>query len=484
MVNNAAIRQAREALWRASNLSWMLDSNQKVCYNIYKTSKDKINVWNLARGSGKSFLLCVIAIEECLRNPKALVKYVCARQKDATGIIRPLFRDILDNCCPDDLRPEWIKGEGAYRFPNGARLELGGVDSGKSDSLRGGSAVLAIVDEAGDRRLNDLEYIVRSILIPCVTRTKDINGKIILASTPPVSPEHPFVTFLRQAEYKGTLVTRNVYTNPRMTQQMLEDLITNCGGEDSETFRREYLCQVIRGSSNSVIPEFTLSKQERIVKEWKRPPFFDGYVSMDIGFNDLTVVLFAYYDFKENKLVFEDEFVINGEKMTTSVLADGIRSKERSLFSDKFTGEFREPYKRVSDNNLIVIQDLYKLHNLIFQPTKKDDKNAAINNFRMLIEEERVVINPRCVTLIRHLGEAHWDNSKKKFAHSKIDGSHYDACDAACYLVRNVDFFRNPYPKNYGMQFGDSRFDRGYQNYQETRYSDTMRTMLNLKKKK
>ena len=49
--------------------------------------------------------------------------------------------------------------------------------------------------------------------------------------------------------------------------------------------------------------------KEEIIRDWPKPPFFDGYVSMDLGAVDLTGILFAYYDFRANKIIIEDELI-------------------------------------------------------------------------------------------------------------------------------------------------------------------------------
>jgi len=470
--------EARAILWRRASLTFLLDSNQKVLYDMYKNTNEKIIVWNLARGSGKSYALCVIAIEECLKNPKALIKYSTAKQSDARKIIQPLFRDILESC-PDDIRPEYNVSESAYKFPNGAQIQLSGLDNGRAESLRGGSSVLCIVDEAGTKSLKDLKYIVRSILLPAVTRTKEINGKIILASTPPLSASHPFIHFLRKAELAGSLVTRDIYTNPRMTPEMIENLMKEQGGENSTDWRREYLCLILTDEQSAVVPEFTQELQNKIVKPWPKPPFFDAYVAMDLGLKDLTVVLFAYYDFKNNKVIIEDEFVINGQKLTTDYLAESIKKKEAQYFSDSFSGEAIKPYKRVSDNNLIVINDLYRLHGLDFLATRKDDADAALNNMRMMLAAEQIIINPRCVTLIRHLRDATWNKNKKSYDRTADDG-HADAVDSLKYLIRNLDLTHNPFPAHYGYQRNENFHQL---RKQETGMNNNIKQMLNIKRR-
>lgn len=442
-------RAAIEILWNESVLHWLLHDGQKSLYDHYSSCQDKMVVWNSSRRFGKSYTLCVIAIETCLKNPNSLVKYCCAKQVDARSIIRPLIREIITSC-PKELRPQFKTQERAWVFRNGSRIELSGLDGGRAESIRGGSSTLAIIDEAG--LVSELKYVVNSILLPTTVTTK---GKIILASTPPKTSGHAFVDFVNKARIEGNLITKTIYDNPLIDKSELQKIIDEYGGVNSIEFRREFLCHILLDSNFAVVPEFSTELKENIIKEWPKSPFYDSYVAMDLGLKDLTVVLFAWYDFRKAKIIIEDEFVINGQKFTTQVLAENIKRKEEYLFTDKVTGEQRSPYLRVSDNNLIVINDLYQLHGLHFLPTRKDESDAALNNMRIMLQNEQIIINPKCTTLIRHLETAVWNKQKSSYERS-AEGGHYDAIDALKYLVRNVQTSKNPYPAGYLVDYNNN----------------------------
>lgn len=451
--NKLSVEAAQELLWHKGVLHWLLKPVQKDLYQSYVDCKNKIIVWNCSRRLGKSYSLCIIALETCLKKPNSLVKYCCAKQKDAKSIIRPLIREIIETC-PEELKPTYKTQENCWLFPNGSRIELNGLDGGRAESIRGGSADLGIIDEAG--LVDDLPYIITSIILPTTATTK---GKIILASTPPKSPIHPFITrYLNKARIEGNLVTKTIYDNPNIDKEELEKLIEESGGEESIDFRREYLCHVIKDENYAIIPEFDAELKAAIVKEWPKKPFYDGYVAMDLGLKDLTVALFAWYDFTASKLIIENELVLNGQKFNTNVLAEGIRQKEDATFTDTLTGELKEPYIRVSDNNLIVIKDLWDLHGLRFLPTRKDEADAALNKMRIMLKNEEIIIHPRCITLITHLEAGIWNKAKTSFDRS-ADNGHFDAIDSLKYLVRNVQTTHNPYPKGYLVRYDDSRFE-------------------------
>ena len=452
-------QEARNILWRQGKLKYKLHSVQKIIYDQFYTNSDNITVLLIARQSGKSFLMCLLAIEACIRTPNTIVKYVCPKQRMVKNILKPIMRQILDDC-PKDLRPEYKEADKIYVFPNGSEIQMAGSDNGNYDNIRGGKCSLWVVDEAGF--CNELDTVVRSVLMPTTLTTK---GRGIMASTPdPDQPDHDFIKkFVEPAEFEQKLFKYTLYDNQLIDDEEKQKIISQYpNGVNNPRFRAEFLCEVVRNGDLSVIPEFT----DEIIKEtvrddYKIPAYRDCYVSMDVGVRDLTVVLFAYYDYFKDTIVIEDEYVINGTMMTTEVLAKEIRKKEKLLWGHPDQEHYKLPYMRVMDtNNLILMQDLNLLHNINFLPTQKDNKEAAINLVRMRISNKKIIINPRCKTLIYHIKNATWDKNRAQFSRTMVDGSHYDAVDSLIYLVRNVIQGKNPFPPGYGMPGAENHFTR------------------------
>jgi hypothetical protein len=102
-------------------------------------------------------------------------------------------------------------------------------------------------------------------------------------------------------------------------------------------------------------------------------------------------------------------------------------------------------YKRVSDVDLRLVTDLNELHQLRFVTTRKDNREAAINELRIRIQNKRIEIHPRCKNTIAHLDHAIWNKARTQFDRSGKFG-HFDALAALVYLDRNVDRNRNPMP--------------------------------------
>jgi len=462
--------EALAELWRRGELQWLLDKNQKELYKLFHGSEHNIQTWLLARRSGKTRTLCVLSIEMCLRNPKSIVKFVSPTRLQVQTNVRPLIRELLETC-PKELRPEFKTQDFIYYFPNGSELQLAGSERKNIDNLRGGSSHIAIIDEAQD--VSELHYAVQSVLLPTTLTT---NGKLLLSGTPPKNPDHEFIDYIESAQAKDILIVKTVYDNPRLTTEDIERIIREYPErERSIQFRREYLCELIKDETTAVIPEFTEELKKQIIKEWPRPPYFDSYVSMDLGAVDLTAVLFGYYDFRAAKLIIEDELEADFSKkdMNISKLTDLILAKESQLWTNIYTNEVKKPHMRVSDLNLIVTQEIaVKSHGRVsFVNTRKDEKDAAINNMRALLGSGKIIISPKCKKLIQHLDNVKWASAKNRetFGRSK-DNGHYDFVDALIYFTRMVNYAKNPYPPNYDLGGGDV-FIPNYDLYNEQKRS-------------
>lgn len=465
-VDPALVTQARDKLWHKGNLEWKLSATQKKINDYFKENKNDLLLLSCSRQTGKSWLLVTYAIQMCLSAPNKYVKYVLPEQKMARSIIKIKMQELLIDC-PAELKPKYNSIDSKYIFPNGSEIQLAGSDGGNVDRLRGTFAHLCLVDEAGF--CDNLEYIINQVLTPLTLRT---NAKIILSSTVPPNPNHPFIEYMSQAAQKDALMVKTIFDfrdddlvspNPMITDAMIDKIVSKYpAGIESPAFQNEYMCKLVYNNDEIVVPEFTIELQKEIVVDWLRPGFCLKYIAMDIGFSDLTVVLFAYYDFDSAVLVIQDEIVMSGPSMTTDKLAQRIKEKEKELWTNDMTGETEKVYKRVSDNNLIVINDLYRLHGLYFQATQKDNKEMAINNLRMMISGREIIINPKCKVLLHHIKNTVWNKQRSDFRRTQ-DGAHGDALMALVYMVRNLDRNMNPYPNGYrkrNIPYGD-RFDLG-----------------------
>lgn len=443
------MREARWELWRMGDLSWKLQGCQKEMYDAITNQDETISTILASRRTGKSFTALVAEIEVCIQSPFIICKHACPTQKMVKEMIYPQLRIIFQDAPPEfDLESLWNISEGKLKFPNGSMITIAGTDGNNADNLRGTYCHLATCDESGF--MDNLDYVVKSILRP---QTLTTGGKISLISTPnPTNIAHEFHTkYVFPAEASGKLTKFTIYDNTRISQEDINGIISDftLGVEDPQ-FKVEYMVEIPKVTESTIVPEFASGRNQIVTEDFDIPNEVDFYVGGDHGVRDLSSFLFAFYDFKEAMLVVTDEWVGNGPEMTTTTIAEAIRRKEEIRF---VTGNgFRKfPTKRVMDNNLQMIADLTRLHGLKFSATKKDNKVAQINNLRVLIEEGRLRIHPRCKNLIYHIEHAKWKKGDKKvFDHlppstdGNLLGSHADCLDSLIYLVRNINFNKNP----------------------------------------
>jgi len=470
--NNSAIspRLARQMLWKQGKVTdFLLDENQKFVRDSIKRRSKGTHVIVISRQSGKTYGILGMAVEELINKNNITICYVAPRLKQGKRIVKDTFQQIFKDC-PDDMKPRFDRDSSSYLFPStGSKLELYGFNADEVESARGPRAHMVIVDECGF--MNDLKYGIRSVLRPKLNTTR---GPMILISTLPKSQGHEYYDFIKKAEFDGTLVKRDIYQCPRYTKEDIDLFADEVGGYESVDFKREYLNIMITDEDHAVIPEANEETLAKIVQNYTRPAYFDTYVSMDIGGRDFTGILYAYYDFITGKVVIEDEATFRGKSFTTASLSESVTKTEELLWG------LKKPYLRIADNNnQILLNDLRIQHDITFLATAKDNKHAWLNQIRIMISEERIIINPRCKQLIFHLKNATWNKNKTDYERS-LDGGHYDLVDALAYLIRNIAFSRNPYPKGFGVVYGDSYMRIGDSN--RTSFEEHLIEMFSYKK--
>jgi len=419
-----------------------------------------------------SFLISLLAIEECIRNPNFKIAYVLPRQNQARKLIKSRFNEICIDC-PKELRPKFNTQENVFVFDNGSEIHCIGTDSGNIENARGQRFDRVFMDECGFMDSSEFDYYYKSVLFPTMNTSK--RRLTIMISTPPSSAAHTFNKYIKEADYKKAYTRRTIYDCPRFKGYEIEEMANAVGGKDSIDFKREYLCKLLADTNSLVIPEATDEKMKDIIQTWKRPAHYTCYTSGDFGILDWTAFLFAYYDFRNDEIVVEDELVFNGKEYTTIDMADAIKLKEKMLWGDKL------PESRICDTSWQIIVDFNNLHNLSFIPTRKDDKNAQINALRMKVSGKKLKINPRCINLIFHLMNATWNKARTKYEKA-ADGSHFDCLDALIYLIRNINYHKNPYPKDYDLPKGG--FYSPKQKQQLTDVQQSIRDIFTVKRRR
>ncbi len=429
--------------WKRGQLSWKLDSNQSEMYEWFqeKRKTSRILVSNSSRQIGKSWFALVLCLEFAIQNPGSQIKYAAQTAKQVRKILRPHMRALLEDC-PEELRPKLHSQDGEYRFPNGSVITLAGCDRDNVETLRGQHAHLAIVDEGG--AFADLDYVVRGVLLP---QTLNTHGRILIISTPAPTPGHDFKAFCDEAEAEGALIERTIFDNPRISDGEIAELCAASGGEQSTTWRREYLVEHVTDEASAVFPEATRERLKLTTLKLAhpadlsyRPTHYDTMIWLDPGWNpDFTGIQWAIWDFPNGRVVVEDDFIMR--RLDTNTLAGVLRTR-----TDQLWGKDHHPYLCVSDLDGRLTADL-AVHGWNFVPTQKDNLDQAINQARLSISGQSIpfLTHPRCTATRRQWENATWNKTRTKFNRSQLDG-HFDLAATTIYGRRNLQPWHNPMP--------------------------------------
>jgi len=489
-------------LWEHGDLTYKLKKCQDEMLRDITNSNRFKYVIKCSRRLGKSFLLIAMANMKCLSQKNAQVRFVAPTGKALRKIVHPIMKKIIEDC-PNNLQPEWRAMDSLYIYPNGSELHLAGVNNGHADDARGTAADLILVDEAGT--VDDLHYVVHDVLMP---QLLDPNGmvvkgrRLILASSPPRTPAHEFTEMAKVAEMEGNYshydifdgeypleVIRMFLKEDGVTDSDIDALLSgNYDAIKSTTVKREYLALDVVDTDSALVPEWN-DKYIQTIERDEFYQYYQKYDALDIGVRDLSVNLFAYYDFQRSALVIKDEFALNGPEMTTEKIAERTRLKESEHFDVKWeclTENNKTRWKmiapnnyfkirRISDIDLLLIQDLSLLHGLYFEPTDKGTLEQMINQVRIWVGQGKIIVDPKCEQLIGCLRYGVWNDARTQFDRS-IKYGHYDALASVMYLVRNCDTKTNPIPIYHNKSVADTWFTE-----KPKRSKDALKRAFNLK---
>lgn len=481
MRGDAVFQAAFAEAWRRGRAhAFVLDLGQQAWLQR-RESRPDFSVWMISRQRGKSFAAIFDDLMFAQRTPGAICRYLGQTGDSALSILGPTLNQIYALCpLPKSERPypfnklDSLGSSSDFHWENGATLVWSGTDNDTFRRQRGPKSHRITYDEAAFYpRLRE----VTETLNPTLTRS---GGSPLYLSTPPVTPDHMFVELYESASAIGRSEHETLYQNPQLTPEQIERVISKAAMERNESvekfkkstyFRREFLAEICLDTELAVVPEFPEVRGEpvqpatepptyaapSIIVSRERPPFYDVYVSGDPGMDDLTGMLFAITDFRRAKLVIEHELLLT--KANTGTIAAELLAVLEAHYGAQVVKEkgvrqladgSPKPYQIVfDDSSKRITADLWSYHRISASPAMKDDSEAAINVMRLEVGGLNVEINPRCVHLIRQLGNATRVKPGGDMARSRRDG-HFDLVAALKYLCRHWDKRHNPFPLDYG----------------------------------
>lgn len=423
------------------DLSWMLWDQQLPIYDAIRGLPAGVDEYVVlcARQYGKSHLGVLLAVEDAIRNRDRCILIIGPDTKQTKDIVNPRMRRI-QRLLPEGLlvqsksENKWI----IYHDLNGSKqsdfseIVIGGMNE-NSSSQRGKTVQTIYVEEVVESSPDDYLESLRSDLGPALTHSK--NGKIIFLTTLPKVPDHPFITdTLAGARLNQALAVFTIDDNTALTAQQKEACIRRCGGVETDDYKREYLCMVIRDASTVVVPAYDEARHVKLINE---PAFSTWCIMADWGgTRDYTVGLLYTYDYLRNKILVKEEFMFT-ENTSTKVIWPRIEAweKQKQVGIDWIRAD--------APGQTLV--DLAELTKRMISLPNKEDWQAAINHLNVVFASDTIEIDPSCTFLRESLRSGTFNKQRNDFARTKALG-HCDAIAALMYAVRHFSK-DNPYPQ-------------------------------------
>lgn len=456
-LGSSAVRQlAARELWSRGDLSYLVkDGAQRQFYDFIRatrTEDPRPIVGNLHRGAGKTFLEMILGFEECLREPTTGL-VVGPTERQMLEISEPAVLFLLSKA-PAEFRPTSSEGGRVLTFRNSnwpsssfSRLRIVGAKE-MAAHLRGYRARFIAADELAI--FDAAEYVVGSVLTPIFAGQP--RPLFLVVSTPPETSTHYFSSVLiPAAKRNGRYCEIPASKNRAFTPADEAAFLSVYGSKDSPAWQREFECSLESDPAALALPSFTRNKDD-LVGEIERPAHLRAFDFADLGFIDATAVLFAYLHFDLQKLIVVDEIV--GATMPTHKLIEACKSKE----AEHFTPVQLKRIQRWADATPRELDDL-RHGGLGFSAARtgdeKWDKWQGLARLETLFAQKKILIHPRCCSLIWQCLSAtknkqHSDLAKVDqavAANSPILG-HFDAVWALAYgawQIRNA-WMDSPYP--------------------------------------
>lgn len=430
-------RRAAAVKWRAGDLRWLLHPGQQKVYDWWRDHKFGTSLILVGRQWGKSTLALALALEQCFARPRSVVRYGFPTKSQGYETIEPKLFDLLQSC-PE--KPKKLL-TGGWLFSNGSRLSLAGTDVGRGERLRGPHAHLVVLDECRDMR--DLNYLIRSLVLPQFVTTK---GRLLLISTPPNTPGHaltqdwlplaqrmdpPILDPARWVNGPGAFWHSTWKDNPMLSEEWLrrEVIPLYAGGERDPEFQLEYMANWKASNQRArVTPAYDDEANLTAVEGYHAPPLYLPVVSADLGFHDYSGVIAGHIDHRQHRLIITHEYYQPGA--TESEIAQAVRAIEHEAGFARVP----VPVQRWCDAPPMVLAGLSRDHKVSVNPVRPSDRKHMISQLNDFILKGRILIHQRCETLRHQLVNGVWNSARNDYQRDQ-QGGHLDLVDALKYLV-------------------------------------------------
>jgi len=339
-------------------------------------------------GAGKTFVLVLnMIINEILPYPQALHCFVALSHQQLLDVSLPLFESFLEQFgIGFDKNISTL----SYSLKNKYKTKVIFRSADQSNKMRS--------VEIGSLAIEELSYMKRIDFLTFLGRLRDKNGSCRLRTVfTPLGKNHAYHFFFTQRNENKKVVRMSTYDNKHLPDDYIQML--------KESYDEQMIKQELEGEFiNSAEGVCYYSFSSINVQEF--PPAKSNLAGMDFNVSPLTAVV----GFRRGDTIYiQDEMFLKNSN--TYEASDYLYNNFGTLqIAADSTGNSRRSSSSQTDHQILT-QDhtVLRTHN----PHIKDRYNC-VNN---LLAKNRLVINPRCVHLIKDLEEMVYNNTNPMVSH-------------------------------------------------------------------
>lgn len=425
-------RLAVDRAWALGKLKYKLYPLQKVIYDKIRETDSMWTFLECGRGFSKSYLMTMMAIEDCIRGSEFPFAIIGPEIKQQTRIMTQTLAKIGVDAPPGMIRKR--RSDAEVEIGDNT-LYIAGFNRDSIERLRGLRLGGVYLDEARNCDAEEFLYGLNDILIPTLAHA---NGRIIVGSSTPSALDHPLISYIAPAASKaGTHFVYTIDDNPTLTQSQKETMIENMGGIESDAVQRELYCKRIRPKTRVVLPDFRnfWEDQSQVHLDYGNWLVFGDTG----GTRDKTWIGIGYYDHPTARLHVVDEewFDVN------------TPSGDVALGIGRLKGRLPVHVDDVShkiDMAGQTIIDYREIHKLSISAPVKLEFNQSINKLNMAFRSTRIAIHPRCKNLLLCCEYGLLNKLRNDFERSKLFG-HCDPIAGLKYGWSSCDTLTNRWPQ-------------------------------------
>lgn len=439
------------ASWKAGNLTYKMHSGQLQIHQVLRNLPHgvRIRLMECCRGYGKTTLNVLMACEDCAQ-PHALnypVRIIGPEKDQTVEIVAQIF-DIITQEAP----PGWIVRKASTWHVGNNRIIVSGFNRGSIERLRGKRAKSIYLEEIRDVPSEDFEYGMKAVILPM---SLAVSCPVTAATTSPSKILHAMNTYFKPiAIENGGYFHFDIYDCPLYDEKAIKQAVKDCGGEDTEDFQREYLCQSVNTKVKRAVPAF----DEKVhVKSFDLPSGdFKRWMITDIGgLRDPSHALIFFLG-EDNVVRIRHELVFEPQT-TTSIMVRELRALEEKAGIED---EGDKPVFMDCPGQFLV--DLREEHLYACRSVNKGSFEESLKSLNQAFYDGMIEVHPDCKQLIYQLSTGMLNKQHTDFERDPgvvgsetYIGHHCDGVAAAMYGWRMRE---SPTIKQVHIDFGDYKW--------------------------